>query len=484
MSDIIQYKIPHPVFDGEKSPMTIARILIVEDEAVTAMAIRKHLTNLGYFVCGIAHNAEIAVRMAGEEMPDLILMDIKLTGRKSGIDVANEIRAKSDIAIIYLTAFSNDNLIEEAKKTEPYGYILKPVREQELKTSIEMALYKHSMEKRLRRSEEEKAAVLNSMPVMLIHIGPDYAIRYANRVAGTYANRDPESLVGARCHEIWQEEADECESCPVIRSIESGSIEEGDVMLPDGRIFHLKGCPVYNELGEPDGAIIFGMDITEEKAAAEALSLAHRKLQILSSITRHDILNEITMIIGYLGILQCSVDERGDPEEKDYTDRIMGASQNIRRQIDFTDQYEELGVKEPAWLSLHDMIRKIPKGDIPIRSDCQDISIYADRMTEKVFYNLYDNTIRHTEGATGIRIHCRRENNDLIILWEDDGGGIPAEYKEKIFNRSFGKNTGFGLFLSREILGITTITIHETGIPGKGARFEIRVPEGRFMIPG
>ncbi len=463
--------------------MSTARILIVEDEAVTAMAIRKHLTNLGYSVCGIAQTAEIAIRMAGEENPDLILMDIKLTGRKTGIDAAIEIKAKSEIPIIYLTAFSNDDYIREAKKTEPYGYILKPVHEQELKSAIEVALHKHAMEKRLRRSEKEKATILDAMPVMLTYINPDYTIRYANRMAAASARKEPDELIGARCHEIWQENAFGCGDCPVLRTFETGRIEEGDLTLPDGRIFHLKGCPVYNELGESDGAIIFGMDVTEEKAAAEALSLAHRKLQILSSITRHDILNEITMIIGYLGLLECGGDEGSEPGDRDLINRIMASSLNIKRQIDFTDQYEELGVKEPAWLSLHDMIRKIPKGDIPITNDCQEVSIYADRMAEKVFYNLYDNTIRHAGDATGIRIHCRRERGELVILWEDDGEGIPSDLKERVFARSFGKNTGFGLFLSREILGITDITIHETGIPGEGARFEIRVPEGRFVIP-
>jgi len=463
--------------------MNTARILIVEDEAVTAMAIRKHLTNLGYSVCGIAQTAELAIRKAMEEMPDLILMDIKLAGRRTGIDAAVEIKARSEIPVIYLTAFSNDDFIREAKKTEPYGYILKPVREQELKTAIEVALYKHGMEKRLRRSEEEKATVLNSMPVMLTHINSDSTIRYANRLAAASAGREPDDLIGARCHEIWQENAVGCGDCPVLRAIETGRNEEGDVTLPDGRIFHLKGCPVYNERGEPDGAIIFGMDITEEKAAADALSLAHRKLQILSSITRHDILNEISMIIGYLGVLECGVDERGDPGDRDLINRIMASSMNIKGQIDFTRQYEELGVKEPAWLSLNELIRKTPEGDIPITNDCQEISIYADHMAEKVFYNLYDNTIRHAGGATEINIHCRREGDELVIIWEDDGEGIPVDLKEKIFARSFGTNTGFGLFLSREILGITDIAIHETGIPGEGARFEIRVPERRCKLP-
>ncbi len=463
--------------------MSTARILIVEDEAVTAMAIRKHLTNLGYSVCGIAHTAELAIQQAMEEKPDLILMDIRLTGKRTGIDAAIEIKTRNDIPIIYLTAFSNDDYIREAKKTEPYGYILKPVREQELKTAIEVALYKHGMEKRLRQSEEEKATILNSMPVMLTYINPDYTIRYANRQAAASAGREPDDLIGACCQEIWQENPFGCGDCPVLRAIETGRIEEGDVTLPDGRIFHLKGCPVYNEAGESDGAIIFGMDVTEEKAAAEALSLAHRKLQILANITRHDILNEITMIIGYLGLLESGGDEGSNPEERDLINRIMASSMNIRRQIDFTNQYEELGVKKPEWLLLEDLIRRIPSGRIPIQNDCQEISIYADRMAEKVFFNLYDNTIRHAEGAAAIRIHCETEKRDLLIIWEDDGPGVPDSLKEKIFSRSFGKNTGFGLFLSREILGITDISIHETGVFGDGARFVIRVPEGRFVIP-
>jgi len=461
--------------------MSTASILIVEDEAVTAMAIRKQLMNLGYSICGIAQTAELTVQKAMEEKPDLILMDIKLAGRRTGIDAAVEIKARSDIPVIYLTAFSNDDYISEAKKTEPYGYILKPVREQELKTAIEMALYKHGMEKKLRRSEEEKATILDTMPVMLTYINSDFTIRYANRMAAASARKEPDELIGALYHEIWQENAFGCVHCPVIRAIATGRIEEGYVSLPDRRIFHLKGCPVHDELGEPDGAIIFGMDVTEEKESAEALSVAHRKLQILSSITRHDILNEITMIIGYLGLLDCGGDEGSDSRDRVLINRIMASSMNIRRQIEFSNLYEEIGMKEPSWLLLDDLIRKLPEGDIKLTNDCREISIYADRMTEKVFYNLYDNTLRHAEGATDIRISCMRDGSDLLIIWEDDGPGVPEDQKEKIFTRNFGKNTGYGLFLSREILAITGITIIEDGVPGGGARFVIRVPEGRFQ---
>ena len=104
-------------------------------------------------------------------------------------------------------------------------------------------------------------------------------------------------------------------------------------------------------------------------------------------------------------------------------------------------------------------------------------------MLEKVIYNLVENSVRHGQNLTSIRLTSHEEAGDLIIWYEDDGGGIVKEEKEKAFEKGFGKNTGLGLFLIREILSITGITITETGEPGVGVRFEIRVPAGRFRTP-
>ena len=121
--------------------MSETTILIVEDEAVTAMALKRSLTNMGYSICGVFPTGEQAVQKAAELNPDLILMDIKLAGKMTGINAAAEIRATSTVPVIYLTAFSDDRVVNAAKVTGPFGYILKPVREQELKTTIETALY-------------------------------------------------------------------------------------------------------------------------------------------------------------------------------------------------------------------------------------------------------------------------------------------------------------------------------------------------------
>jgi len=134
--------------------MSKARILIVEDESIVAMDIQNSLENLGYIIAGRTDRAEDAIKRAAELHPDLILMDIGLKGEMDGVEAATQIRAKLDLPVIFLTAFANQSTLERARKAEPYGYILKPFEEYELVISIEMAVYKHGMEKKLRESEE------------------------------------------------------------------------------------------------------------------------------------------------------------------------------------------------------------------------------------------------------------------------------------------------------------------------------------------
>lgn len=119
------------------------KILIVEDENIVALEIKKRLQKMGYIVPGVASTGKDAICMAEGLLPDLILMDIMLKGEIDGIDAAYEIHTKYNIPIIYLTAYSDEKTLQRAKITEPYGYILKPFGEDDLRTNIEIALYKH-----------------------------------------------------------------------------------------------------------------------------------------------------------------------------------------------------------------------------------------------------------------------------------------------------------------------------------------------------
>ncbi len=143
--------------------MSRETILIVEDEAITGMGLKKSLTDLGYVVIGIVPTGEQAIEVAVEQKPNLVLMDIQLAGKMDGITAAENIRIKTRIPVIYITAFSDDKSVEKAKVTEPYGYILKPIREHMLKTTIEIALYKTAIEQKHKERDEPIRRLLNEV---------------------------------------------------------------------------------------------------------------------------------------------------------------------------------------------------------------------------------------------------------------------------------------------------------------------------------
>lgn len=147
--------------------------------------------------------------------------------------------------------------------------------------------------------------------------------------------------------------------------------------------------------------------------------------------------------------------------------------------------YEKIGVAAPAWIELDAVIRKafaaIPHREIILESNLEGFRVYADPLFEKVFTNLLDNAVRHGDHVSRIHVSAQELDTGLVLVWEDDGIGIEEDEKVHIFERGVGKNTGMGLFLAREILTITGMTIHETGKPGKGARFEITIPNGGYQ---
>ena len=131
------------------------RILVVEDEAVIALRLQKRLSEMGYDVPDVAYSGEEAVEKAGRLRPDLVLMDVMIPGKLDGIEAAKIMKAQFDIPIIFLTAFSEDKIIENAKQAEPFGYILKPFQDREIKAAIEVALYKKEIEEKLRKAHAD-----------------------------------------------------------------------------------------------------------------------------------------------------------------------------------------------------------------------------------------------------------------------------------------------------------------------------------------
>jgi PAS domain S-box-containing protein len=227
----------------------------------------------------------------------------------------------------------------------------------------------------------------------------------------------------------------------------------------------------------------FIRDISDRKRSEKALMLANEKLNLLSSVTRHDILNKLTAVLGYLELAKM-VHDRDRLE--DFISKINEMIQIIQDQIQFTRDYQDLGVKAPEWQDIQGLfvkaVSQLDLSNVRLDSDLSGLRIYADPLLVRVVYNIIDNALRYGEHVTIIRTFYRYDGADLVWVIEDNGVGISAKDKSMIFNKGFGKHTGLGLFLAREILAITGLTIMETGFPGKGARFEIIVPPGAFQV--
>ncbi|MFA6332487.1 MAG: hybrid sensor histidine kinase/response regulator [Methanoregula sp.] len=221
---------------------------------------------------------------------------------------------------------------------------------------------------------------------------------------------------------------------------------------------------------------------TERRRIEKALADANRKLNLMTSITRHDINNQIFALKTYIDMSSSDI---VDPTALEYLRKSKAVIETIQKQITFTKHYEDIGIQAPQWQDIRKIVEvlqpAIKAAGIQLETRDLAIEIYADPLLAKVFENLVDNSIRHGRNVAHVTISsARQDDGTMTIGYQDDGGGVAAEDKDRIFWKGFGKNTGLGLFLSREILGITGITIWEKGVPGKGAYFEVIVPPDSF----
>ncbi|OPY37211.1 MAG: sensory histidine kinase AtoS [Methanoregula sp. PtaU1.Bin051] len=336
----------------------------------------------------------------------------------------------------------------------------------------------------LRESEEKfRALVEHSLDGILI---TDFTgkLLFANQAAGSIVDADNyQSLIGRK--NVMDYVAPE--SIAEVMKDFSKVAQGIDAYLVHYKLITDTGRKIWVEcigkkiaFGGSEAMLVSLRDITSRKQMEEAILRTNKQLSLLSSVTRHDVLNKISVIQGYLSIIR----KKGLPEESSpILDKIETTTETIKSQVEFTRIYQTLGTKEPEWQKPGRFLSPaILPESMTFSRELGELEIYADLMLEKVFFNLIENSIRHGEKVTEIRMHYRKDPDGITIFFEDNGVGIPAEEKERIFERGYGKNTGLGLFLAREILGITGITIKETGEPGKGARFEINVPAIAYRI--
>ncbi|WP_214034896.1 CHASE4 domain-containing protein [Methanospirillum sp.] len=309
-------------------------------------------------------------------------------------------------------------------------------------------------------------------------VGPDRRIWFANPKLASIFGRTPVELNGMFISELLDGETFNADELHGDRSVQ----HEMHARKKDGTEIYIRVVSAPYPLdSSKEGHLFVISDITTFKDNEKELLLLNKKLSLLGSMTRHDIVNQLTTIRGMLGLVHRKTD---DEVILNLIETAEEAADRVNKHIEFSKEYQKAGMQVPVWQNLqtcwslaYAMTRK--KG-LTFTYDGKNYEVFADQLLQKVFYNLIDNSLKHGKSVFYIMVHTRVQDGNLVIIYEDDGEGIQDSMKERVFERGVGSGTGWGLFFVREVLGLTGITITEEGTFGIGAKFLITVPEGGY----
>ena len=276
--------------------MANAKILVVEDEGIVAADIQSTLKSLGYDVPAIAFSGEEAIKKVEEIQPDLVLMDIVLRGDMDGIQAAEEIHNRFNIPVVYLTAYADDKILQRAKITEPFGYILKPFEERELHINIEIALCKHKVEKALKESEEFSSSLLSNSPNPIIVINKDTSIRYVNPALERLTGFSSEELIGRKSPYPWWPEGRLQDT--EFKKKRAEKVEELFQKKNGERFWvEMSSAPIIRD-GKLKYYLANWVDTTERKISEECLLQSEKMASIgqLAAGVAHEINNPSTFV--------------------------------------------------------------------------------------------------------------------------------------------------------------------------------------------
>jgi diguanylate cyclase (GGDEF)-like protein/PAS domain S-box-containing protein len=255
------------------------KILVVEDESIVVLSLKRVLKNLNYDVVDTAAAGEDAILKAKLHNPDLILMDIFLKGDMNGIEAAQRITSSMDIPVVFLTAFSDAEIIEKVKKTEPYGYIIKPFEDRELQVVLENALYKHKIDKELKEKKKWLTAVLKGIGDAVIATDREGCVKFVNPVAENLTGWKEEEIKDKLLKDVLviiDEETNERIEKIIARVVEKGTIGTGNnfiLISKDGSSTSIEDsiAPIRDDFGNVTGIVLVFRDITQRKKAEDEL---------------------------------------------------------------------------------------------------------------------------------------------------------------------------------------------------------------------
>jgi PAS domain S-box-containing protein len=341
-------------------------------------------------------------------------------------------------------------------------------------TSLKTALLKVQDEKAFQQE------MINHLPVaVFVKNADDGRYIFWNTTSEQMFNRLTAEVIGKTPREIYSEEeatrieADDRETISGGMNIRHKKVYD---YQQGGRFIHEIKVLITDSAKTPRYILGMAQDLTGETTGI--------KLDLLFSITRSDILDQLSVIMNSLERAQLKNTQEA---MQAFFDSTIGSVESIRNQIEFFRLLQEHGLVTPKWQhvshSFEDAAALLPAHAVDIRSEMDDFEIYTDPLLPRVFFNLMENSLKYGgRRLTGIRLSAMISGDSLHIIYEDNGYGVLPDEKLKIFEFRQGSATGMDLFLVREILGFTAITITENGEPEKGVRFVIVVPKNKFRL--
>ena len=501
--------------------MQVNNIMIVEDEEIVAADIRMSVEKKGHSVCAMASSGAEAIEKAGLFRPDLILMDIVLKGSMTGIEAATQIKDLYKIPVIYLTAFGEDDIMQQAKMAEPYGYILKPFQDRELHIAIEIALYKKQAEARIQKVERWLANVLKSVGDAVITSDNEGRITFMNVVAEELTHWKQEEALGKKLTEILHMKDMDLNN--LEKHLVESVITEGLIinLIEDRLLVARNGielsisdsvAPLRSEDGETSGSVLIFRDISERKRLEEEKTLLEKQYQqaqkleslgILAGGIAHDFNNILTIIICNCSLLQQQPEMTAElvPKIETAAQRAAelcrqmlvyaGKAQPVPTKFNVKTLVEEMGKLLKATIKQNVSITLDLSADIPsIKADASQI--------RQVVMNLILNAaeaigteqgnitvsldIAAIESGQGEKEYLGKEiapGSYICLKVTDNGCGMDEETKQRIFEPFYTtKFTGRGLGMSA-VLGIIKAhngALQLTSQVGFGTTFTVYLP--------
>ncbi|WP_042691493.1 response regulator [Azospirillum sp. B506] len=502
--------------------MIAARILIVEDDRIVARDIQHQLSRMGHVVVGMSASGEEAVRLACSQQPDLVLMDIRLEGEMDGIEAARRIRDAQRIPIVFLTAYANDEVVHRASLTEPFGYLLKPFEEPQMRTVIQMALYKHASDTRLRLSERRYAATLASIRDGVILCNRDGRVDFMNRAAETMTGWTAADAAGQPLSAVFvvvdEETSKPLEdfSAVVLRSGDFAPPERQSRLLPrgggeadgnatDGLVVEERCSAIIDDRGDPVGSILVFRDLTQRRRIAEALRTAQADLAHIGRLTMmgelaaavaHEVNQPLMAIVTNAGTcLQHLSQPQPDLEKtRVVVERIVRDAQRAGDVVRSIRALARRTPADPGWVDISALIAEtlelvraeLRRARITVETDLQAGPpwVHGDRVQlQQLVLNLVMNAIEAISAADRserlLRIVTGSGDGWIRVRVEDSGPGIAEADVDSIFRALYTTKPdglGMGLSISRSIVELHGGRLTATpGISG-GSVFEFMMP--------